>query len=193
MDLTEGNFEDKRRRSKIHMLWFAMISMSMTFAGLTSAYVVSKSRKDWLLDFEFPTAFIISTLVILASSATFYFSKKAIQQGNRSLTTLLLVATLVLGGVFTYLQFDGFGAIVAQGYFPTGSESTVTTSFIYAIVFVHLLHLAGGILSILIIIYNNTKAKYTKANHLGLELGSIYWHFVDFLWLYLFIFLYFFR
>ena len=47
------------------MLWFGMISMSMTFAGLTSAYVVSSSRSDWIEQIELPFAFTLSTLLII--------------------------------------------------------------------------------------------------------------------------------
>ncbi len=193
MDLTQGTFEEKRRRSKKHMMLFGMLSMSMTFAGLTSAYVVSKSRKDWLEGFQFPDAFLWSTIIIVLSSVTFWVAKKAIDKGNRSLTTLLLLSTLVFGVTFVYLQFFGFGKIIAQGFFPTGSEATVTTSFIYAIVFVHIAHVVGGLIALLVVIYNHFKQKYTPGQALGLELGAMYWHFVDFLWVYLFLFLYFFR
>ena len=83
MDLTQGTLEEKNNRAKKMMLWFAMVSMTMTFAGLTSAYVVSKTRPDWLKDFELPTAFYISTVVILLSSITFHLAKKNIQNDNR--------------------------------------------------------------------------------------------------------------
>ena len=59
-------------KAKKMMLWFAMISMTMMFAGLTSAYVVSKARPDWLDDFALPSAFHLSTLVILLSSLSFW-------------------------------------------------------------------------------------------------------------------------
>ncbi len=193
MDLTQGTFEEKRRRSKKHMMLFGMLSMTMTFAGLTSAYVVSKSRKDWLEGFEFPNAFLWSTIVIVLSSITFWMAKKAIDRNNHSMVTLLLISTLVLGIAFVYLQFFGFGKIIEQGFFPTGSEATVTTSFIYAIVFVHIAHVMGGLIALLVIIYNHFKQKYSPGQALGLELGAMYWHFVDFLWVYLFLFLYFFR
>ena len=54
------------------ILWFGMISMAMTFAGLTSAYVVSSTRADWLTSFTIPQAFYYSTLLILMSSASFF-------------------------------------------------------------------------------------------------------------------------
>ena len=193
MDLTEGTFEEKTGRAKVSMMWFAMISMVMTFAGLTSAYIVSNSRADWVSEFDFPMAFIFSLGTILLSSACFYLMKKAIINGQRSLATTLLVATCLTGVLFVWLQLKGFGQIVDQGFFPTGSESTIATSFIYAIVFVHLLHIAGGLVVLLVVFVNHMQSKYTKDNHLGLKLAGMYWHFVDALWVYLFCVLYFMR
>jgi heme/copper-type cytochrome/quinol oxidase subunit 3 len=66
--------ESRKGRSYKLMLIFAMISIVMVFAGLTSAYIVSKSRPDWLSDFVLPSAFIFSTVVIVLSSVTFYFA-----------------------------------------------------------------------------------------------------------------------
>ncbi|WP_459211345.1 cytochrome c oxidase subunit 3 [Aquimarina rhabdastrellae] len=185
--------KEKLRKAKKSMMWFAMVSMSMTFAGLTSAYVVSKSRADWLQDFEFPMAFILSSLVIIGSSITFHIAKKAVKNNNNKLTMLMLLLTLALGIVFISLQFSGFSDIINQGYFFTGSESNVTTSFIYIVVVAHMAHLIGGLIVLLVVIYNHYKQKYQAGQTLGLELGAMYWHFVDFLWLYLFFFFYFFR
>ncbi|SHI81834.1 cytochrome c oxidase subunit 3 [Aquimarina spongiae] len=191
MDLTQGTTQEKINRSKKTMMWFAMISMAMVFAGLTSAYVVSKSRKDWATDLEFPQAFVISILVILLSSATFHFVKKAIDQNNRGLATGLLLATLGLGALFVNLQFQGFNDIINQGYHFTGPTSNIVSTFMFIIVVTHLAHIVGGLLVLLVVIYNHFKQKYKKGQTLGLELGAMYWHFVDFLWVYLFLFLYF--
>jgi cytochrome c oxidase subunit 3 len=191
MDLTQGTTQEKVNRSKKTMMWFAMISMAMVFAGLTSAYVVSKSRKDWGIDLVFPNAFIYSILIIVASSVTFYFVKKAIEQNNRSLATLLLLSTLALGIIFIFLQFEGFSDIIRQGYHFTGPTSNIVTTFMFIIVVTHLAHIIGGILVLLVVIYNHFKQKYKTGQTLGLELGAMYWHFVDFLWVYLFLFLYF--
>ncbi len=191
MDLTQGTTQEKIDRSKKTMMWFAMISMAMVFAGLTSAYVVSKTRKDWSTDLVFPEPFIYSILVILASSITFYLVKKAIENNNRNLATGLLLATLALGIGFVFLQFEGFKDIVSQGYHFTGPTSNIVSTFMFIIVVTHLAHIVGGLLVLLVVIYNHFKQKYKTGQTLGLELGAMYWHFVDFLWVYLFLFLYF--
>jgi cytochrome c oxidase subunit 3 len=187
--------EDKARadKSKKMLLLFAMASMTMMFAALTSAFIISKSRADWLKDFQMPTPFFISTAVIIACSITFHLAKVSIGKDNRSATTGFLLATLALGIGFVFLQFEGFRLIIEQGYYFTGSESNITTTFLYVVTMAHLAHLAGGLISLLIIIYNHFKQKYNSRQTLGIELGAMYWHFLDLLWVYLFLFLYFFK
>ncbi|MEC5164299.1 cytochrome c oxidase subunit 3 [Flavobacterium sp. PL11] len=195
MEMTMTVEEQKSRTARSYklILLFSMVSMTMMFAGLTSAFVVSKSRVDWLKDFQLPTAFYWSTLAIIGCSATFHLAKKAIMKDDQGKTTLFLLTTLALGILFVVLQFLGFRQIVDQGYFFTGSGSSITTTFLYVVTVVHLIHLAGGVLALLIIIYNHFKQKYNSSQTLGIELGAMYWHFLDILWVYLFLFLYFFK
>jgi len=193
MTMTTEEYKSRTARSYKLILLFAMVSMTMMFAGLTSAYVVSQSRADWAKNFQLPSAFYFSTIAILGCSVAFHLAKKAIQKDKHTATTSFLLATLVLGISFVVLQFVGFGQIVAEGYFFTGSASSITTTFLYVVVVVHLIHLAGGMISLLIIIYNHFKQKYNSTQTLGIELGAMYWHFLDFLWVYLFLFLYFFK
>ncbi|WP_264552290.1 heme-copper oxidase subunit III [Flavobacterium sp. N2038] len=195
MEMTMTTSEEQLRKSKSAklILLFAMVSMTMMFAGLTSAFVVSKSRADWLQNFQIPIAFYYSTVVIIGCSVMFYLAKKAIEKGNRSATTAFLFGTLALGILFVILQFAGFGQIIESGYYMTGQGSSITTTFLYVIALMHLLHVAGGLISLLIIIYNHFKQKYNPTQTLGIELGAMYWHFLDLLWVLLFLFLYFFK
>ena len=191
MDLTQGTREEKLDRSKKMMLYFGIASLIMSFAGFTSAFIVSSTRPDWLQDFSMPTAFIISVFVILASSITAIGAKKALKDGNRQLTTILLLVTFALGIYFIINQFNGFSEIIQQGYNFTGPTSNVTMSYIYLIAIVHIAHVVVGLICLLVVIYNHFKQKYTADNMLGLELACTFWHFVDILWVYLFLFLYF--
>lgn len=193
MDLTHGSHDQKIGRAKKMMLWFGIASMVMMFAGLTSAYVVSKSRPDWLVGFELPLSFYWSTAVIIISSLTLILAKKAIAGGNRSSASGLFLVTLGLGIAFVVLQINSFSSIISAGYYFTGSESSITTSFIYVIILAHLAHLAAGMIVLLVIIYNHFKQRYKPGQMLGLELGATFWHFLDLLWVYLFVFLYFFK
>lgn len=193
MDLTQGSSEEKNSRAKKMMLWFGIVSLIMSFAGWTSAFVVSSSRPDWLKDFQLPNAFIYSTVVIILSSGTFLLAKQALKKSNRQLTTIWLLATLVLGGVFIFNQFSGFQQIIDLGYNFTGPTSNVTMSYIYLIAIMHILHVVVGLICLLVVIYNHFKQKYNASKMLGFELASTFWHFIDLLWVYLFLFLYFIR
>jgi cytochrome c oxidase subunit 3 len=193
MDITQETHKHKIGRAKKMMLWFGIASMVMMFAGITSAYVVSKNRPDWISDFELPETLYWSTLVIIVSSITFMLAKRAVLKANRSQATILLLTTLALGILFVDLQFKSFSEIIASGYYFTGSESTITTSFIYVVVLLHLAHLTAGLIVLLVVIYNHFKQRYKKGQMLGIELGATFWHFLDALWVYLFVFLYFFR
>lgn len=193
MNYTEGSEEIKQNRAKKMMLWFGIISLSMSFAGLTSAYVVSKERPDWLTDFEIPQAFYISLGLIILSSVTIHLAKAAIIKQNNKVGMLFLVSTLFLGIAFVLLQFVGFSQIIENGYYFTGSESTITTSFLYLVVLMHLAHILAGLICLLIVIYNHSKQKYKDGKTLGIELAATFWHFVDILWIYLFLFFYFVR
>ncbi|MGB0896048.1 MAG: cytochrome c oxidase subunit 3 [Flavobacteriaceae bacterium] len=194
MDLTQGTEQEKLGRAKKTMLWFAMISMTMTFAGLTSAYVVSSSRPDWLKDFDLPPVLLWSTLVIVLSSITIHLAKSAIQKQAYKNGMLFLLVTLVLGLLFIATQWAGFSYMVTEsGYNFTGPTSNVVISFIYILVTLHLIHLFSGVLVLLVVIYNHYKQRYNNGQTLGLELGVMFWHFLDFLWVYLFLFFYFVR
>ena len=193
MDLTQGTLQEKNIRAKKMMLWFGIVSLIMSFAGWTSAFVVSSTREDWLKDFQLPNAFIISTIVIIISSFTFLAAKRAIKNDNRSLTTIFLLITLVLGVFFIINQLNGFQEIINSGYNFTGPTSNVTMSYIYLIAVVHIVHVVAAIISLLVVIINHLRQKYNSKNLLGLELSATFWHFVDILWLYLFLFLYFVR
>lgn len=184
----KDSLTEKNKRAKKMMLWFGMISMSMTFAGLTSAYVVSSSRSDWIEQIDLPFAFTISTFLLLLSSGTFYLALKNIKETLLKRAQTLLLITLVLALVFIYFQFQGFREIIEQGYYFTGAESSITTSYLYVLVLLHLAHLIAGIVIVLIVFYNSFREKYSKANTLGFELAVTFWHFLDILWLYLFLF-----
>ena len=94
----------RKARSQKLLLWFAMASMTMMFAGITSAFVVSKSREDWMKEFQMPSAFYLSTLAIILCSVTFHLAKKTIQKDDRKATSGFLLLTLGLGITFVFLS-----------------------------------------------------------------------------------------
>ena len=190
---SEQEAYDKKAKTYKMLLYFAMISIIMIFAGLTSAFVVSKQRPDWLKELVIPVTFTYSTIILLLSSITFYLAKRAIISNNHSLTKVYLLLTLVLGISFTFLQFKGFDLLFNQGLVPFGSSSKVTVSFLFVFVSVHMAYMFVGMISLIYVIYNHYKQKYNSSQYLGIELSGIYWHFMDFIWVYLFLFFYFFK
>ncbi|MEP5256387.1 cytochrome c oxidase subunit 3 [Winogradskyella rapida] len=196
MDLTKGTTAEKTARSKKMMIWFGIGSLIMSFAGLLSAFIVSSKQRlneDWLVDFQLPSAFFTSLGLIIVSSITFILAKRALQQGKMQMVSLFLLATLGLGIGFIYSQFVGFGQIISEGYYFTGPTSNITMSYIYVIAILHIAHVIAGLICLIVVIYNHFKQKYNSNNMLGFELASIFWHFVDGLWVVLFLFLYFFK
>ena len=191
MNLTDGPEEAKINRAKKNILWFGIISLTMSFAGLTSAYVVSKERPDWIVSFDIPQAFYVSFVLILISSVTIHLAKNAIQKEQHAKGMVLLLTTFLLGNAFVVFQFVGFSEIIESGYNFTGPTSNITTSYIYLMVLLHVAHVVGGLVSQMVVIYNHYKQKYHNGKTLGIELAATYWHFVDAVWIYLFLFLYF--
>ncbi len=194
MDELQQMEYDKAIRAKRMMLWFGIVSLLMSFAAFTSAFLVSSERDDWIDNFEMPTAFYWSTAIILVSSITMYLAQQMVKQEKRSAGMIWLVATLILGLTFGFLQFEGFSQITNQmGYNFTGPTSNITYTYIFLIAAVHLLHILAAVIALLIVIYNHYKQRYNKEQTLGIELAGTFWHFVDVLWIYLFCFLYFVR
>ena len=191
----------KVSKAKKMMLWFGMISITMTFAGLTSAFIVSSSRPDWLDSFVLPNWFTISTVSIVFSSIFFQLAKFRLDKYvrvslpeniniyiERNNVNILLVLTILTAIVFVVSQFLGFNEIISLGYYFTGPESSVTTSYVYILVFLHLAHLFAGMIVLTVVISKFNKQKYEK-NKLGFELALIFWHFLGALWIYLFFFM----
>ena len=193
MDLTQGSSQQKNQRAKKMMLWFGIVSLIMSFGGLTSAFIVSSSREDWLDDFTIPHSFLISTIIIAFSSLVFIAAKKALLEKKYLLSQSLVLGVFVLGLTFIYFQISGFNELIESGYNFTGPTSNITMSYIYIIAVAHILHVIAGLVSLVVVIFNHLKKRYTPTSKLGFDIASTFWHFIDLLWVYLFLFLYFFN
>jgi cytochrome c oxidase subunit 3 len=177
-------------RSKIHPKKFALgvacASILMMFAAFTSAYIVRQAAGNWL-EFRLPDIFYINTLVILLSSATVHGSYLAFKRGKTQAYRVLLVFTLILGLAFLALQYQGWQALTSIGVELTTNPSG---SFVYVISGVHAAHILGGIAALIVALIHAFALphKVTPARKLRFEMTLIYWHFVDFLWVYLLVF-----
>lgn len=178
-----------QRKAAKPLLYIGIVSIVMLFAGLTSAYVVRADNGNWLV-FSLPSISIISTGIIITSSLTMFIAQRAIKKDKYTLTSLALFATLALGIAFFFTQLEGWKQLTAQGIYFVGKYSNASGSFLYLIALVHLAHMVGGLIALMVSLTKNLLKKYSSANSLGIELTAIYWHFLDLLWVYLFLFLY---
>lgn len=191
--VTKQAGETRHDRARKMMLWFGIASLIMTFAGWTSAYIVSSTREDWMQDFQLPPAFWFSTAIIVLSSLTYWMAFRAVKGGQSRAGSTWLAITLVLAGLFILSQFRGFSQMIAYGYYFTGPTSNITLSYVFLIAAVHIAHVVAGIISLLVVGVRQWRGKYGPGRMLGMELGITFWHFLDLLWLYLILFFYLYR
>jgi len=187
--------EEKERHDKARkfLLWLGIGSIIMAFAGLTSGYVVSRSSaKEWLV-FELPSLFYFSTAIIMLSSVTMNWALASVKTANTKNSRIALLLTLALGACFAITQFAAWNELNSQNIFFTGKGHSNSGSYLFVLSGLHLAHLAGGIIALVVVYIKNINNKYTPANYMGVKLCAIYWHFLDVLWVYLFLFLYFIR
>jgi cytochrome c oxidase subunit 3 len=183
----EGVMQSAQKK-KIHphkfALWIAMASIAMMFAGLTSAYIVRHAQGNWV-DYKLPMIFYISTAVIMASSVTIVLGIRAFKKRSMPQFRMLITTTLLLGIAFAVCQFIGFNQLYAANIRVDGNPSE---SFLFIIAGLHLLHIIGGIIALLIVFFRAFRTRVKIYNTTGLEIVASYWHFVDVLWIYLFVF-----
>lgn len=178
--------EGKKRTVHPHKftLWVAMASIVMMFAGLTSAYIVKSNQPNWEV-IETPVEFIYSTVVILLSSFTVQWALRSFKQREMSRYRLLLAITGLLGLAFVALQYLGFQWMWENGVRFQGSGAG---QFLYIIAGLHGLHVLGGVVALFVIILRAFVGSVQNYNPVPVEIMATYWHFVDILWIYLFVF-----
>lgn len=187
-EIIERDLSYHKSKSAKPMLWISMISMAMLFAGFTSAIIVSKGGNENWIYFDIPIWFYISTIVILVSSVSMHLAKKFIEKNNNKSAFNFLLITILLGLLFALSQFFVWKELVGLNVFFTGDNSTAASSFFYLIIAVHLVHLLGGIIALIVTATKTASNKYSSKDMLGIELCAIFWHFLDILWVYLFLF-----
>lgn len=187
--MEQDEFEVRRRKAKRPLLWLAMVSIVMVFAALTSYTIVAYSNGKWV-PLAVPTMFIVSTVLIIVSSIPMYWALISAKKNKFTQVKTGLLLTLILGIAFAVSQYAGWVQLVKDNVYFTGKQSFVSGSLMYLLSFLHLLHLIGGLICLSYGYFKSRKDRYNSNNFLGLQLISTYWHFLDGLWVYLFIFLY---
>ena len=186
-NLTE--VEDKQNlKAKKFLVWLFIISSFMIFAGLTSGFIVyTAGSPDRGLKTILPQAFKYSTVIIILSSITMHLAYKAAKRLKFRQQKVYLAATIVLGILFMVVQFHAWQVLTRQGvYFVNYNASQ---SFIYVFTGFHMLHIFAGILMLVNSLTGALKNIPQVRNLFRLEVTSIFWHFTDILWIYLYVFL----
>lgn len=184
MDIV-SNEQHSRLHPHKFTLWVTMASMIMMFAGLTSAFIVKSGLTGWRT-IELPKVFWISTLAILVSSVTIQLAAKAFKNRNMGSYRRLIGVTLCLGILFLICQVFGFSELWNANIRFKGSSGA--GQFFYAIAGLHALHVIGGIVAMSIMLIRSLTGRVKNYSKIPIEVMGMYWHFVDFLWLYLLIF-----
>ncbi|MCX6291304.1 MAG: cytochrome c oxidase subunit 3 [Bacteroidetes bacterium] len=207
--------ENEKQITKIKatrgLLWLGLISISMLFAGLTSGYIVRQGEGKWA-QFALPSLFIVSTILIVLSSIAMQWAVVSVRKENQSNFKLAVSLTTVFGIGFVVFQYLAWSQLVSQGiyfvgqikditgayeYIPAAKETAadiantgnVAGSFLYVITGLHVAHVLGGMIALLVVLLRALSGKYSKSDHNGVRLCAIYWHFLGGLWVYLFFFL----
>ncbi len=189
-----SNFVTKRREPFRFMIWLGIGSSVLLFTILLVAYIIRRTGPGWA-EIKLPTVFLISTVVILLSSLTLNNANQAFRHERFQSYRTNLSTTLVLGLLFIILQGWGWRQMIRAG---VGLEGNPAGGFVYIISGIHLLHILIGLIFIVIALVEALRRRpYVESfvysvnppNQLKIRLITLYWHFVDILWIGLFIFL----
>ena len=185
--------EEARRPLGMHpkkfALWLFMASVVMIFGALTSAYIVRQAEGNWLL-FDMSPMFYVNTVIILMSSVTMHLTYWAVKKDNMEKAKLAISITTVLGAAFLIGQWIAWSQLVDQGIYLVGRDSSaVSGSFLYVISGLHGVHVISGVIFLIVVLVSIFRYKANSKNVAQVEMCTTYWHFLDGLWLYLFVFL----
>lgn len=167
-------------------LWLFMATVIMLFAAWTSAYIVKRGDIGWT-EIIVPIQFWVNTGIILASSLSMIWAVRAAKNDKLETVKLALSITTLLGIAFVIGQLLAFKEMIALKEHFTGGN--VSHSFVYVLSGAHGLHLISGVVFLIIVMVSTFKYKVHSKNMNQIEMCATYWHFLDVLWLYLFVFL----
>ena len=178
----------EQQRKKIHphkfVMWVAIASILMMFAGLTSAFIVKSNQAGWK-EIAMPKIFWASTAVILLSSLMMQMALRSFKQREMQQYRLLIAFTFILGVGFVLLQWFGFMQLCDQQVTFKGSGAG---QFLYVIFGLHAAHVIGGVIALMIMFAKAFLGRTKLYGSVPVEVMATYWHFVDILWIYLFVF-----
>ncbi|MGB3778467.1 MAG: cytochrome c oxidase subunit 3 [Tunicatimonas sp.] len=166
-------------------MWLFIVTVVMIFAAMTSAYIVRQSEGNWL-EFDLPQTFWLTSGIILLSSITMHWAYLSAKRDNLKSLRIAMVITTVLGVAFLIGQYMAWSDLVAMDVYFVGNPGG---SFVYVLSGLHAAHLIGGVVFLLITLVSVFRYRVHAKSMAQMEMCTTYWHFLDGLWLYLFVFL----
>jgi cytochrome c oxidase subunit 3 len=175
-------------------MYVALAGVVMLFTALTSAYIVrAASSNDWH-PIAMPSILWLSTLVIVTSSFVLETARRAVKQQRDGVYGRWLIITTVLGITFLASQLMAWRQLARHGIYLSSNPHS---SFFYLLTAAHGVHLLGGILALGYLLLRTRKTRVgvaAESKRVGaVDAVSIYWHFMDGLWVYLFLLLFFWK
>ncbi|MBS7566126.1 cytochrome c oxidase subunit 3 [Mucilaginibacter sp. Bleaf8] len=169
-------------------MWVFIFTSFMFFAALSSGFIVYSGGKGHALNVILPDAFMFSTAIIVLSSVTMFLASKAAKNLQFGKQRLFLWITFLLGVGFFIAQIYGWYILTYRMgvYF---SNPNASQSFIYVFSGMHLLHILAGLVLLIISLVGTYRNTPQVLNLFRMEMSSIFWHFVDIIWIYLYVFL----
>jgi cytochrome c oxidase subunit 3 len=174
-------------KAKKFIIWLFVVSSTIMFGGWTSYYIVFSAAKGKGHGLVLPEMFIYSTAILLLSSVTLFLASRAFKAGNVSSQRIFLALTVIAGIIFSVLQVNAWSTMVQTGAFFSNNNGAI--SLIYVVSGFHVLHIFAGVCIILNALYGTYKTSSIEKRGYQMEIASIFWHFIDILWIYLYVFL----
>ena len=178
-----------RMNPNIFLLWIFMISVSMIFVSLISAYIVKKGELGGF-NVVLPSMFYYSSLIVIVSTIFKQLSFYESRNNNFNKQKIYLILSFFTGIMFLIFQYYGWVQLVEGGVYFVGHPDG---SFIYILSGVHAFHLISGLIFIIYILNKSNKLEIHSKNMVSIEISTTYWHFLTGIWIYLFLTLYFYN
>jgi cytochrome c oxidase subunit 3 len=180
-------------RYRIGML-VSLASVAMLFTSLSSAYIVrSGVTYDWY-PIAVPRVMFGSTALIILSSISIEIARRKLKQSLSGSYSKYLLLTSFLGIGFIVSQLIAWRQLAAQGIYISSHPHS---SFFYVLTGAHAVHIAGGLLALGFLWLRSRRrldeARLVAKRQAVADAASIYWHFMDALWIYLFLLLFLWR
>jgi cytochrome c oxidase subunit 3 len=168
-------------------MWIFLFTSFMFFMALTSGFIVYSGGKGHGLNFNLPSVFMYSTGTIVLSSITMLLASNAAKRLQFQKQRLFLWATIALGILFFVLQVYAWSLLIKMGVYFTNPNASQT--FVYVFTGMHLIHIFAGLLLLINTLVKTYRNTPQVMNLYNMDMSSIFWHFIDIIWIYLYVFL----